>query len=114
MNSPPLRGDIWLANLDPVIGHEQGGMRPCFIMSADRFNQSPLDLAVIIPLTSRKKSFPSHIEIATSESGLRIISYAKCEDIRSISKARLLHRIGQITKSTLKAIEDKVKIILDF
>lgn len=110
----PLRGEIWQANLDPVIGHEQGGVRPCLVMSANRFNQSYLDLVIVLPLTSRKKDFPSHVAISQQESGLRIQSYVKCEDIRSISKARLLYRIGQITTSTLKAIEDRVKIILDF
>jgi mRNA interferase MazF len=56
----PLRGEIWLVNLDPVQGHEQGGKRPALVVSDDTFNQGPAGLVLVVPNTSRQKSIPIH------------------------------------------------------
>lgn len=110
----PARGDIWFTDLNPIRGHEQGGARPCVIISANPFNESFLDLVVVLPITSKKKEFPSHLEIPSRESGLKLSSFIKCEDIRSISKERLVRRMGRVSALTMQNIEDKLKIILDF
>lgn len=54
MPGAPCRGEIWTADLEPARGHEQGGQRPCLILSDDRFNQGPAGLVVILPLTTKK------------------------------------------------------------
>ena len=55
----PNRGEIWLADLSPVRGHEQSGRRPCLVISVDYFNQSPADLVIIVPVTTREKGIRS-------------------------------------------------------
>jgi mRNA interferase MazF len=108
------RGEIWLADLSPIRGHEQGGQRPCLVISANAFNRSILGLVIVLPLTSKRKGFPSHVQIEPHDSGLKLTSFAKCEDIRSISTERLVCRMGKVDFSKLMQIEGKLKIILDF
>lgn len=110
----PERGEIWFADLDPTRGNEQGGKRPCLIVSATLFNRSFLELAVVLPLTSKKKNFPTHVPISAHESGLKLQSFVKCEDVRSISKERLARRIGRVSSPTMRVVEDRLKIILNF
>ncbi len=102
-----LRGEIWLANFDPTMGREQAGLRPCLVVSDDRFNQSRAELVIVVPLTSKSKGVPSHVAITPPEGGLLVNSYAKCEDIRSISTARLRRRLGQVKAETMVEVEEK-------
>ncbi|MCD4748571.1 MAG: type II toxin-antitoxin system PemK/MazF family toxin [Thermoanaerobaculales bacterium] len=108
----PRRGDIWLASLDPIRGHEQAGTRPILIISHDDFNGGPADLCIVIPITSRLHPIPSHIRIVPPEGGLQVESAALCEAVRSISKERLIRRLGKITAPTLATIEDVLRILL--
>jgi len=85
----PARGDIWTIDLDPTRGHEQAGRRPALVVSVDFFNQGPADLVVVLPITSKAKGIPLHVSIAPSEGGVRVPSYVKCEDIRSLCRQRL-------------------------
>ncbi len=113
MNAPlPSRGEVWMVNLDPVLGHEQSGTRPALVVSVDEFNQGPADLVVVLPVTSRKKGIPFHVEIAPPEGGLSLRSFVKCEDVRSISKDRLMRRCGAVSEETLRRIEDRLRILL--
>ena len=82
----PGRGEIWYARLDPVAGHEQGGERPCLVVSDDRFNRSRAKLAVVLPITRTERGLASHVRIDPPEGGLQAVSFIKCEDVRSISK----------------------------
>lgn len=54
--SQPLRGEVWLATLDPTVGREQAGTRPALIVSDDLFNQSHAELVVVLPITSKSKN----------------------------------------------------------
>jgi mRNA interferase MazF len=110
--SHPVRGEIWLVDLNPVRGHEQAGTRPCLIFSVDQFNQSAADVVVAIPLTSKFKGVPLHVEILPPEGGLKILSYIKCEDVRSLAKERLLKCLGKITENSLALVEDRIRILL--
>jgi mRNA interferase MazF len=76
-----VRGEIWLMDLNPVRGREQAGKRPCLVISVDRFNQSPADLVVILPITSKDKQIPWHVKVQPPEGGLTMDSYIKCEDV---------------------------------
>jgi mRNA interferase MazF len=96
----PRRGEIWLASLDPTRGHEQAGTRPIAVISHDDFNAGPADLCIVIPITSRLRSIPSHIRIIPPEGGLRVESAALCEAVRSISKQRLVRKLGKISATT--------------
>jgi len=115
MNKPsvkPNRGEIWQANLNPAKGHEQSGNRPVLVVSVDQFNHGPADLVVILPITSKEKGIPLHVEIKPPEGGLKMKSFIKCEDIRSIAKERLTEKIGAITEKTFQDIEDRLRILL--
>lgn len=92
----PKKGEIWLVDLNPSRGHEQRGIRPAVVVSVDEFNSCPADLVVVVPITSKNKNIPLHVEIQAKATGIHAVSYAKTEDIRSISKERLIKRIGTI------------------
>jgi mRNA interferase MazF len=109
----PKRGEFWLIDLSPVRGHEQSGRRPGLVISVDLFNQSPAELIIIIPVTTRKKEIRSHVLIEPSKSGLNKVSFIKCEDIQSVSKERLIHRLGKADQETLSQAEDKLRILMD-
>lgn len=109
----PVRGDVWLLNLNPTRGHEQAGTRPALIVSVDLFNQGAAGLVVVLPITSKAKGIPFHVEIAPPEGGLTQTSYVKCEDIRSVAKERLIQRFGEVSAHTLAEIEDRLRILLN-
>jgi mRNA interferase MazF len=108
----PLRGDIWLVDLNPVRGHEQSGRRPGLVFSVNLFNQGPADLVVVLPITTRPKGIPFHVEVSDSETGLKQRSFIKCEDLRSVSKARLSKRLGAVSGQTLELVADRIRILL--
>ena len=108
----PARGDIWLADLNPVRGHEQSGRRPVLVVSVDVFNQGRADLVVVLPITPTLRPVPFHFTIQPPEGGLTNPSAVLCEAIRSVSKDRLLQRWGTVNSITLHAIEDRLRILL--
>ena len=110
--SEPARGEVWQVDLDPTRGHEQGGRRPGLVLSVDPFNQGAAGLVVILPITSRRKGIPWHVEVQPPEGGLQATSFVKCEDVRSISKHRLSGRWGLVSSRTLAAVEDRIRILL--
>jgi mRNA interferase MazF len=108
----PARGEVWLADLNPVKGHEQAGKRPCLIISVDLFNQGASGLVVVLPITSKEKRIPFHVELDPPEGGLKVRSFIKCEDVRSVSVERLEKRWGAVSSETLAAVEDRLRILM--
>ena len=108
----PSRGDVWLVDLEPIRGHEQGGRRPALVISVDLFNHGPADLVVVLPITSRAKEIPFHVAVSPGEGGLKERSYIKCEDVRSIAKERLAQQWGAVSDSTLNDVEDRLRILM--
>lgn len=108
----PARGQVWLIDLDPTRGHEQAGTRPGLIISVDQFNQTPLGLAVVVPITSRAKEFPLHVRIDPPQGGLQHTSFAKCEDVRSVSRERLSKLLGRVSPTVLRQVEDRLRLVL--
>jgi mRNA interferase MazF len=107
------RGEIWLVDFDPTRGHEQAGCRPALIISDDRFNRSRAGLAFAIPLTTRKRGLPTHVPVSPPEGGVRVSSFVKCEDLRSISTERLVEGPwGMLSLRTLAAVEERVRLLL--
>ena len=95
----PSNGEVWLVNLNLTLGHGQAGIRPALVVSADRFNRSPGGLAMVVPVTTARQGVPWHVPIVPPDGGVRIISLAKCEDIRSISVGRFIERWGGLVFS---------------
>jgi mRNA interferase MazF len=109
----PSRGEIWVVGLDPVRGHQQGGRRPALVLSADAFNHGPADLVVVVPITTKDKGIPLHVRVDRPEGGIRAVSFIKCEDIRSLSKQRLVERWGRVSAAVLQDVEDRIAILLN-
>ncbi|GEA15469.1 mRNA interferase [Moorella sp. E308F] len=112
MEIEPCRGEIWLVDLNPGRGHEQIGTRPALIISVDLFNHGPAGLVVVVPLTTRQKGIPFHVKIEPPEGGVKNVSFIKCEDVRSITKERLIEKWGVVTPATLSGVEARLKILL--
>lgn len=106
------RGEIWLADLNPVRGHEQAGKRPCLVISVDLFNQGASGLIIVLPITSKKKAIPFHVEVSPPEGGLKVRSFIKTEDVRSISLERLEKCLGIVSFTTLTAVEERLRILM--
>jgi mRNA interferase MazF len=106
------RGEIWLVHLNPVIGHEQSGTRPALIISDNMFNNCLAEMVIVIPITSKNKGIPTHVELETDF--LPVKSFIKTEDVRSISKERLLKKLGVIENSIIIQVEDRLKLLLGF
>lgn len=108
----PCRGEIWLADLEPVAGHEQGGRRPCLIVSDDLFNHGPAGLVVVLPVTSRNRGIPLHVALTPPEGGLKMPSVIMPEMVRSVSVARLGKRLGKVSPSTLEHVAARLAALL--
>ncbi|MBJ7898815.1 MAG: type II toxin-antitoxin system PemK/MazF family toxin [Cyanobacteria bacterium RI_101] len=106
------RGEIWLADLNPVRGHEQAGKRPCLVISVNLFNQGTSGLVVVLPVTSKDKGIPFHIKVEPPEGGVKMQSFIKCEDVRSISVERIEKRWGTVSSETLALVEDRLRILM--
>jgi mRNA interferase MazF len=108
------RGEVWLADLEPTRGHEQAGERPVLIISADPINQGPADLVVAVPFTTRRRAIPTHVEVRPPDGGLRDVSFAMCEQVRSLSAERLGPRpFGVVPTSVLRSVEDRLRLLMD-
>jgi mRNA interferase MazF len=81
MTPIPLRGEVWLINLDPVRGHEQAGSRTCLVISDDLYNRGPSSKHIVLPITSKFKGISYHIEVTPPEGGLRTKSRVMCDDV---------------------------------
>lgn len=113
MNQPkPSRGDVWILDLDPVRGHEQAGRRPGLVVSVDELNHGPAGLVVVVPVTTRDRGIPLHVRIAPGDGGLPQLSFAKTEDVRSVSVERLLRRMGRVSPDTVGRAEAALRVLL--
>ena len=110
--SPASRGEIWLVSLDPTKGREQAGMCPALVVSVNIFNHGAAELVVVILITLKAKGIPLHVEVVPPEGGLTMTSFVKCEDVRSISTARLVRRLGKVSNQTIESVEDRLRILL--
>lgn len=107
------RGETWLIDFGDPIGREQGGHRPAVVVSADPLNESRAGVVIVVPCTTAHRDLPSHVEIEPGASGLDEVSYAKCEDIKSISEQRLVARLGVVHPESQFEIERALKFLLD-
>ena len=108
----PRRGEVWLINFGKAVGREQAGRQPSVVVSADLLNEGPSGVIVVVPLTTARRDLPSHVEIDVGESGLDDVSYAKCEDVKSVSERRLVSRLGVFSPDTMFAIGRTLRFLL--
>ncbi|MCR4962514.1 MAG: type II toxin-antitoxin system PemK/MazF family toxin [Firmicutes bacterium] len=105
------RGEIYFAELNPVLGSEQGGTRPVLIVQNDIGNTySPT--TIVMPITSKtdKTKLPTHVELSRRESGLSRDSVLLAEQIRTIDKSRLKQRVAVLDKSAMYKISEAMAV----
>ena len=108
------RGDMFYADLSPVIGSEQGGIRPVLIIQNEMANKySPTDKAAAITSQIGKNRLPTHIEIDSKDVGLKADSVVLAEQIRTIDKSRLKEKIGHMTDVDMKKVDKALLISLN-
>ena len=108
------RGDMFYADLSPVVGSEQGGIRPVLIIQNDLGNKySPTVIAAAITSQTNKTKLPTHIELGENKCGLKSNSVILTEQIRTIDKSRLTEKVGEVNKITLEKINKGLCISLD-
>ncbi|CAK7085202.1 type II toxin-antitoxin system PemK/MazF family toxin [Tissierella carlieri] len=107
------RGDIYYADLSPVIGSEQGGVRPVLVIQNDVGNKySPTIIIAAITSQINKAKLPTHVEINAPEYGLPKDSVVLLEQIRTIDKKRLRERIGRFSEEMMSNVDECLKISL--
>lgn len=101
------RGDIYYADLSPVVGSEQGGIRPVLIIQNDVGNRySPTVIAAAVTSQLNKSKLPTHIEIDAMKYGLPKDSVILTEQIRTIDKKRLKEKIGHVDEELMTSVND--------
>ncbi len=105
------RRDIYYADLSPVIGSEQGGIRPVLIIQNDVGNKySPTVIAAAITSQINKAKMPTHIELSASKYGLYKDSVILLEQIRTIDKKRLREKVAHLDKKLMKTVDDALSV----
>ena len=105
------RGDIFYADLSPVIGSEQGGTRPVLVVQNDIGNKfSPTVIIAAITSQINKAKMPTHIEISANEFGLLKDSVILLEQVRTIDKRRLKEKIGKLSDDLLIKVDEALGI----
>ena len=107
------RGDIYYADLSPVVGSEQGGVRPVLIVQNDTGNRySPTVIAAAITSQTNKAKLPTHIALSAPDYGLPRDSVVLLEQIRTLDKHRLRERAGQITAEDQRRVDQALDVSL--
>ncbi len=112
MSAPPRRGDVFLADLDPIVGSEQSGRRPFLVLSIRQMNAAPAGIAIGLPLTTTDRSSTLHVRIEPAESGLSRISYAMPEMVRSVSTLRFRCQVGRVPIEIVEAASGRTGFLV--
>lgn len=107
------RGDIFFADLSPVVGSEQGGTRPVLVLQNDIGNQySPTTIVAAITSQISKAKLPTHVEVTAKGSGLEKDSVILLEQIRTIDKSRLKEKVTSLNEEIMNKVGQAVEISL--
>jgi mRNA interferase MazF len=105
------RGDIFYADLSPVVGSEQGGVRPVLIVQNDTGNRhSPTVIAAAITSQMGKAKLPTHIEVTAESSGLPKDSVILLEQVRTLDKRRLRERMGRANRNVMEQVDEAIAV----
>lgn len=109
------RGDLYSACLDPVVGSEQGGIRPVLVIQNDVGNRySPTVIVLAVTGQVNKARLPTHVPVLAGENGLQKDSVILAEQIRTLDKRRLRERIGSIGPEIMEQVSQALRISLGF
>ena len=109
------RGDIYYADLRPVVGSEQGGIRPVLIVQNDIGNRySPTTIVILLTSKDKKVSMPTHVTLHKEQcEGLLCDSVIMCEQMRTIDKKRIKDKVGRINDESLDEVMRAVKVSIN-
>ena len=111
MENNVRRGDIYYADLSPVVGSEQGGVRPVLIVQNNTGNKySPTVIAAAITSQINKAKLPTHIELNARSYGLTRDSVVLLEQIRTLDKRRLMERMGQLDEGLMDKVDSAIAV----
>jgi len=115
MHKQVRRGEIWYVDWSPGRGSEQTGLRPAVVIQTDAANRNPhYPNTVVLTVSTKGKAVPFHVPVNPSgENGLLEKSYVKCEQILTISKERLIRRVGNLDDEGIEAIEAAIRLVLE-
>ena len=107
---------LWWVDLGTPNGHEQGGLRPAIVVSSSTHCRFPIDMALIVPLTTRDRGLDHHVRIDSTESRLNQPSWARTEDIRAVTTTRFtrLQPIGTASASEIEQLSDWLREMVAF
>lgn len=115
-NNPPVvhRGEIYWVDWSPGRSSEQAGRRPALVIQENPASANPnYPLTIIAAVSTKGRAIPSHVEIQPSQrNGLSAISYVKCEQVQTISKSRILHRVGELATDDIERVGAALKTVL--
>ena len=107
------RGDIYYADLSPVVGSEQGGVRPVLIIQNEVGNRHSSTVIVAAITSKMKPKLPTHVELLARSNELTRDSVILLEQLRTIDKARLMEKVCHINEDILKRVDSALKISLE-
>ena len=107
---PVRRGDIYYADLSPVVGSEQGGMRPVLIIQNDTGNRHSPVIAAAITSQTGKANLPTHISLAARSCGLTRDSVILLEQVRTLDKSRLRERMGRLDEPAMHQVDSAIAV----
>ena len=105
------RGDVFLVNLEPTKGSEQGKVRPCLVIQNDVGNKNS-PVTIIATITSKAEEYPFIVKLNKGEANLPKESYIQLNQIRTISAERIISRIGSLKKESLDKVDEALKTSL--
>lgn len=110
-----MRGDLFSACLDPVVGSEQGGIRPVLIVQNDVGNRySPTVIVLAVTGQINKTRLPTHVQVDAENTGLQKDSVVLAEQIRTLDKRRLREKIGSLKPEVMEKVTAAMRISLGF
>lgn len=114
MNRQPKRGEIWLVDWSPARGSEQAGLRPALVLQTDAANTNPrYPNTIVLAVSTKGKPVPFHIQLQpTRKNGLSERSYIKAEQILTVSKERLIRKLGTLEDELLRQAGKAVMLVL--
>lgn len=106
------RGELWLADLGDPVGHEEALVRPVLLVNAQPWLDSAPPVVAAVPLSRTRTGSATHVEVEPGRSGLRAVSYVRCEDLRAISPRRLERLFGVVDDVVALRVETILRRLL--
>jgi mRNA interferase MazF len=108
---PNQAGDVLLADLNPVAGHEQGGRRPVLVLSGPSYNELYNEQLIVAAITSRQRGLPFHVPVG-ADCGLRTPSSVQSESVRAISVQGVIGQLGRARPETVAEVRSRISNFL--